>query len=1035
MKLIAALAFCSILSVLLCASLFCSPSNGYGEASPTSDAVAGPARATEFLRVLPDSLTSARVALPGGMDPMDVRRAVERNLGLAAGEASFSEVALSSGHTSAPVHVGGVPVYGPARDYQNDPVVAFGGGNYLVVWEHHGYSIVGARVSPSGTVLDSAGIVVTYPMGYSTNPAVAFDGTNFLVVWEDERDYLAEGILGARVSADGVVLDAEPIVISVNMYGALTPALTFGGDCYLVVWRDLRTWAHGGDRAGDIYGARVDKEGDVLDADGIPICTIYDWIQRHPAVSFDGSGYFVVWEDDRSGVTNQIYGARVSSGGEVQDTAGIPIATQTYAHANPAVAYDGSNYLVVWEDYRAGHWDIYGSRVTPSGAVTDTAGIAVCTDASEQLAPDVAFDGENHLVVWEDARGGTDWGVYGCRVSPGGGVLDPGGGVISEKADAQSAPCVAFDGTCLFVAWEDDSGTTWDILGVRLNQVLETRSPGEILISLSANEQDYPAVASDGTDYLVVWHDYRNGDADVYGARVSTDGVLLDPEGMAISVAPNNQGFPAVAYGGSDYLVVWEDYRSGDGDIYGARVGSDGEVTHPEGIAICTTPYYQGCPSIAVHGTQYFVVWQDNRRCLPGECQGIYGARVSLDGTVLDTASIAISTAPDGQMNPSVAFDGIHFLVVWDDRRFTADCIWSSEIFGARVSQNGTVLDPEGIRITSVGCYLFRPCVACDGTNCLVAWEDDRNSGLYNTYGTRVALDGTVLEPDGIAISQRTTGQMYPAVLFDGTGYLVVWGDGGEIWGTRVSMAGAVLDADGIPISTGPLGRGRPALAQGPNYTQMIAHRAFVSAPYGCARIWADFWQGPVPVVISAVEATGQAGRAVISWHADPNTPASSFWLERADEPDGVFLRLDAPVTGPNGSLFSCTDYGVVAGRTYWYNILLAGASGNETFGPVEVRVDAAPAAYCVYQNSPNPFNPLCTIRYATPRAGRVRLAVFDVSGAVVRTITDGWREPGVYDEVWDGRDNAGAALPSGVYFYSLEADDFTAARKMVLLR
>jgi hypothetical protein len=429
------------------------------------------------------------------------------------------------------------------------------------------------------------------------------------------------------------------------------------------------------------------------------------------------------------------------------------------------------------------------------------------------------------------------------------------------------------------------------------------------------------------------------------------------------------------------------------------------------------------------------VVWEDNRRCLPDECQGIYGTRVSLEGTVLDTAGIAISTAPYDQMNPSVAFNGTGYLVVWDDRRFTSGCIWNSEIFGARVSADGVVLNPEGIRITSAGSYLFRPSVACDGTNCLVAWEDSRDFGYSRMYGARVNASGTVLEPDAIAISQRTTGQSDPAVVFDGTGYLVVWGDAGEIWGARVSMAGAVLDADGIPVSAGPLSQGRPAVAQGPGYTQMIAHRAFASAPYGCARIWADFWQGPVPVVISSVEATGHAGRAVISWHADPNVPASSFWLERADEPGGIFLRLDAPVTGPNGSLFSCTDLGVVAGRTYWYSIVLAGASANEAYGPVEVCVEAAPTAYCVYQNSPNPFNPLCTIRYAVPRPGRVSLTVFDVSGAVVRTITDGWREPGVYDETWDGRDNAGVALPSGVYFYSLEAGGFVATRKMVLLK
>jgi len=83
----------------------------------------------------------------------------------------------------------------------------------------------------------------------------------------------------------------------------------------------------------------------------------------------------------------------------------------------------------------------------------------------------------------------------------------------------------------------------------------------------------------------------------------------------------------------------------------------------------------------------------------------------------------------------------------------------------------------------------------------------------------------------------------------------------------------------------------------------------------------------------------------------------------------------------------------------------------------------------------PNPFNPMCTIRYDIPRAGRVNLEVFDVNGSLVRTLVDGWREPGVYSEIWDGRDNTGKQLPSGVYFYRLEAGDFVATRKCVLLR
>jgi hypothetical protein len=83
----------------------------------------------------------------------------------------------------------------------------------------------------------------------------------------------------------------------------------------------------------------------------------------------------------------------------------------------------------------------------------------------------------------------------------------------------------------------------------------------------------------------------------------------------------------------------------------------------------------------------------------------------------------------------------------------------------------------------------------------------------------------------------------------------------------------------------------------------------------------------------------------------------------------------------------------------------------------------------------PNPFNPVCTIRYDIAHAGRASLRMFAVNGSVVRTLVDAWREPGVYSEMWNGRADNGKQLPSGVYFYRLEAGDFVATRKMVLLR
>ncbi|MDH4037517.1 MAG: T9SS type A sorting domain-containing protein [Candidatus Krumholzibacteria bacterium] len=86
-------------------------------------------------------------------------------------------------------------------------------------------------------------------------------------------------------------------------------------------------------------------------------------------------------------------------------------------------------------------------------------------------------------------------------------------------------------------------------------------------------------------------------------------------------------------------------------------------------------------------------------------------------------------------------------------------------------------------------------------------------------------------------------------------------------------------------------------------------------------------------------------------------------------------------------------------------------------------------------QNYPNPFNPQTTIGFSVKASGRVRLAIYDVSGALVRELVNGDRDRGSYTETWDGRDARGAAVATGVYFYRLETSDRALSRKMVLLK
>jgi flagellar hook assembly protein FlgD len=101
----------------------------------------------------------------------------------------------------------------------------------------------------------------------------------------------------------------------------------------------------------------------------------------------------------------------------------------------------------------------------------------------------------------------------------------------------------------------------------------------------------------------------------------------------------------------------------------------------------------------------------------------------------------------------------------------------------------------------------------------------------------------------------------------------------------------------------------------------------------------------------------------------------------------------------------------------------------------------ASPAGYAIGQNYPNPFNPTTTIAFTLPEASTVRLSIFNVLGQEVATLLEGEMGAGGHTAVWNASNNAGGALPSGLYFYRLHATSvaagqvFDATRQMMLMK
>ena len=440
----------------------------------------------------------------------------------------------------------------------------------------------------------------------------------------------------------------------------------------------------------------------------------------------------------------------------------------------PAIAFDGTNSLVVWSARvsAADEIGIFGARINAAGVALDRTPITIqFPDVFEFLtAPAVAFGGGSYAVV---SAGGDV-----VRVSPAGAVTG------SLDLPIGGHPTIASNGTDFLVAWEDGG----NIAGALVEGDLSASTP--LALSTASGTQSSPTASSDGSGFLVAWADTRNGSPDIFGTRVGATGTVVSPAGVALAAATGNQDVPALAFGGGNHLLTWQDDRTGSFDIRGTRISPSGQVLDATPLSISTAANNQSFPAVAFDGTRFLVAYRDRRG---GASLDVFATRVSTTGSVLDGSGIALSTESGDQVAPAVGARTGGFLVGWEDvSRF--------DVRGRRVAGDGTVPDPNA-RVLSTGNDVEDPAVGFDGTNFLVVWAEnppDPDSGALGTIlAARVAPDGTVLNRVTVAGPQVFRGVMSdPAVSFDGTNYLVVFTASNVtdlVRGQRVSPSGSLV--------------------------------------------------------------------------------------------------------------------------------------------------------------------------------------------------------------------------------------------------
>jgi hypothetical protein len=187
-----------------------------------------------------------------------------------------------------------------------------------------------------------------------------------------------------------------------------------------------------------------------------------------------------------------------------------------------------------------------------------------------------------------------------------------------------------------------------------------------------------------------------------------------------------------------------------------------------------------------------------------------------------------------------------------------------------------------------------------------------------------------------------------------------------------------------------------------------------------------------IPVELASFAANLNEGIVELSWVTATETNNMGFEVERSKDKTG-FVKIGF-VSG-NGTTtelkhYSYLDSTIVENEKYAYRLKQIDFDGSVSYSKaVEVNI-SGPAEFALYQNFPNPFNPVTIINYSLPLKSQVDLVVYNTLGEKIIQLVNGEKEAGSYSVELHAAD-----LPSGVYFYRLQAGSFIETKKMILLK
>jgi hypothetical protein len=624
---------------------------------------------------------------------------------------------------------------------QSRPQLAWNGSAWLVVFTsqrpdwYFFEDIVGVRVAGDGSVLDATPISIrpelNSPANYQgMNPTVAALGGQWYVAWEDWVPANSHQVLkGSRVAADGSVLDPGwPVIYDsgVTVFGPTDPQLVAVNGELLLAWRE------------QVFNRlRARRVAATLAPIGAAFLVANTPTPFKPSLASDGAQSYLLCD------------ARLFriAGSSVLDPAGIllPPAGEGLAQP-PKIAWNGSSLSIV----RAGtpspqfdvDADIYLQRVAANGSFVDAQPVVVAQDPDQELDPAAAGESGRTQVVHlasgvfvehlEDVRGvNVDGALAAATVGVSDGqaeqehvrsIAAPFGHLLSfgsrtavatralaQRVDATGHALDAeplqlattastnhivtsadWNGSSFCIAWSDGQGP---VFAQRFSLELQ---PLDAPQAVFATGGAVGVGALSGGDFLITSTRVFSGDQSAIQARRMTAGGSLPAP--AFDVSGSFAFDPHVVQLGGRWLVSWSSKPTHDSPATFIRarfVEADGSM--PSVAMLVSTIFYGTEHDVAVKGDRALLVWQDYGT----PTDAIEGRLLSAAGSFLGPDFTIVDAAGD-QMFPTVTTTAEGFTTVWVDYR-TIEGVEQlrGDLWAARLTTEGAVLDPTGVQLTA----------------------------------------------------------------------------------------------------------------------------------------------------------------------------------------------------------------------------------------------------------------------------------------------------------------------------------------------